>query len=398
MMLSVLDLFSGIGGFSLGLKRTGGFRTVLYVEQDQKCQEAIGEHARQGRMDMAPIWDDVSTLPKDAPIGRVDVVTAGWPCQGNSIAGKREGMQDERSGLWGEVVRILRDFRPQCFLGENVPGLFSVAGGCDFLQVLRDLDDLGYGVSWRVLDAQFFGVPQRRRRVFLVGHLGRPCPPEILFEPEGCGGDSAKGRKAGKDVAFSLRANPSRSGDKGDGGINTTMIAETLNSGGNSGGFRTEPGAHLVARPLKSGGNDRHDESHENYIVSQAMSAKWAKGSSGPAGDEHHNLVAASLTSGGHPNSNAPGRRQEDDVNLVAPTLRSNQYNNSDPAQECRQLVQGVRRLTPTECERLQGFPNGWTGGFPDSTRYKMLGNAVAVPVIEWIGRRILESAEGSTD
>ena len=393
---------------------------MCYVEIEPYCQEVLLYRMEGGRLDIAPIFEDVTLFRGCGWRGKVDLITGGFPCQDLSVAGKREGIDGTRSSLWREFARIIGEIRPRFVFVENVPGMLSPhritlpieddegnpilsedeipeTGFAGIIpsamgRVLGDLADIGYGVQWRVLDAQFFGVPQKRRRVFLVGYLGTPCPPEILFEPESGGGHSPKGGKAGKEVAFSLRANPSRSGDKGDGGINCTMIAQTLNSGGNDGGFRTEPGAHLIAHPLTSGGNDKRDTIRENYI-------------------------ASSLTSGSHPNSNAPGRRHEDDINLVTHALTCEGHDASEDGtgrgtplvfqqnqrNEIRIMKQagmkqqnylhlnGVRRLTPTECERLQGFPDNWTFG-SDSKRYKMLGNAVAVPVIQWIGSRIKES------
>lgn len=114
--------------------------------------------------------------------GRIDLLCGGWPCQDNSIAGKRKGHAGEKSGLFSEFCRVLRVFSPRWFIAENVPGLLSVNAGKDFCQVLASLQDIGYGISWRILDSKYFGVPQQRRRLFIVGRFGEPCPPEILFD------------------------------------------------------------------------------------------------------------------------------------------------------------------------------------------------------------------------
>lgn len=138
--------------------------------------------------------------------GHIDLLCAGWPCQGNSIAGKREGMQHEGSGLWAEVARCLRIFKPKWFLGENVLGLLSVNEGRDFYKVISELQEIGYGVSWRILDSQYFGVAQRRKRVFIVGYFGDLCPPEILFEQKGGFRNDKKKQKAGqKGLCISTR-------------------------------------------------------------------------------------------------------------------------------------------------------------------------------------------------
>lgn len=115
--------------------------------------------------------------------GHIDILCGGWPCQDNSIAGKRKGHAGEKSGLFKEFCRVLRVFNPRWFIGENVPGLLSVNAGKDFCETLT-LQEIGYGISWRILDSQYFGVPQQRRRIYIVGYFGNPCPPEILFEPK----------------------------------------------------------------------------------------------------------------------------------------------------------------------------------------------------------------------
>src|SRR5580765_821874 len=137
----------------------------------------------------------------------VDLICAGVPCQDVSIAGKRAGLAGERTGLFYEFARILRELRPTWFVFENVPGLLSSNQGRDFAEILRVLMvECGYGVCWRVLDSQFFGVAQRRRRVFIVGHLGKPCPAEILFESESGQGNFAAGQETGSGIAYALAA------------------------------------------------------------------------------------------------------------------------------------------------------------------------------------------------
>lgn len=129
--------------------------------------------------------------------GHLDLLCGGWPCQDNSIAGKRKGLEGEKSGLWKEVARCLRLFKPKWFLGENVPGFLSVNDGKDFLSVIAELQEIGYGVSWSVLNSRFFGVAQNRRRLFIVGRFGEPCPPEILFEAKSDSGDSSEVKEVG---------------------------------------------------------------------------------------------------------------------------------------------------------------------------------------------------------
>lgn len=223
--LTVASLFDGIGGFCLAFQRAGA-RIVATVEIDAPAA-AIGArhfpHAKQFS-DIREV--DADDLRAAGFVSERGIVTAGWPCQDFSVAGRRAGLDGARSGLWWEVVRILADVRPRWFVGENVPGLLSSVctpecpGGCmethggAMGSVLGSLADLGYGVAYRILDAQHFGVPQQRRRVFIVGHLGAPfgSAAEVLFEPEGGGGDSAPRGQAGTNVATGVESGAGAAG------------------------------------------------------------------------------------------------------------------------------------------------------------------------------------------
>lgn len=240
MTLTLVSLFDGIGGFPLAFGRAGA-RTVATVEIDKDAAKVACRHFPD-----AAQFSDVTKVTADdlTAVGFVPdrgILTAGWPCQDFSVAGRRAGLAGARSGLWWEVVRLLADLRPRWFVGENVPGLLSSVcqcpgdgicglngwdgectwgsphdvprgscrGGCMETHggamgaVLGSLAELGYGVAYRVLDAQHFGVPQQRRRVVIIGHLGAPfgAAAHVLLEPESGGGDSAAGREAGSDVA-----------------------------------------------------------------------------------------------------------------------------------------------------------------------------------------------------
>ena len=174
--LRVLSLFSGVGGFDLGLERAG-MVTVFQCEIDKHCQQVLEHHWAD-----VPRWDDVTTLTGEYVLektGGVDVVAWGSPCQDLSVAGRRAGLGGERSGLFHQGVRIINELRelsngryPAWSIWENVSGALSSTGGTDFGQVLYEMDEIGACFSeWRVLDAQYFGVPQRRRRVFVVSRF-----------------------------------------------------------------------------------------------------------------------------------------------------------------------------------------------------------------------------------
>jgi DNA (cytosine-5)-methyltransferase 1 len=160
-MLKVLDLFAGIGGFSLGLERTGGFETIGFCELDKKAQAVLKKHWPE-----VPIYDDVTKLTKDDIHGTVDVITGGFPCQDISLAGKGAGLEGERSGLWWEYHRLIKELQPKWVIAENVSALRS--RGLD--QVLRSLSEIGYDAEWHCIPASAVGAPHRRDRVWIVAY------------------------------------------------------------------------------------------------------------------------------------------------------------------------------------------------------------------------------------
>lgn len=180
------------------------------VEIDKFCRQVLAK-----RFPESAIFDDVTKVSGDdlRSVGFVSengILTAGFPCQDISIAGKGRGLAGERSGLFWEIVRLLDELQPTWFVLENVPRLLSINGGRDMATVIKALADSGYGIAWRVLDAQFFGVPQRRRRLFIVGHLGGTgrTSAEILFEPESLSGDSEACSEAGAETSRSTGSGP----------------------------------------------------------------------------------------------------------------------------------------------------------------------------------------------
>lgn len=396
--MKFISLFSGIGGFDLAFERAG-MECVAVCEIDKNAQSVLRRHFPK-----AELFDDVRKVGKETH-GRktIDLVCGGFPCQDVSIAGRRAGLAGERSGLWFEFARIIDEIEPRWVIIENVPGLLSSNKGQDFAAIIQWLAERGYGVAWRVLDAQFFGVPQRRRRVFIVASFGNGSAAEVLFESEGGERDNPKGGEAGKEVAYSLRANPSHSGDKGDGGINTTMVTAFMaGQGAKAGGIAasetlspTLKGAGsgtnqvpTIAQTLTSGGNGKRgylDPVNTTMVVfDRQRSDEYGEGSENVSTLSARDYKSASDLIWHNHQQDGSIRMQEDGT---APTV-SRQWGtggNNVP-------FVGVRRLMPIECERLQGFPDGWTDGQSDSARYRQLGNAVAVPVVEWIGRRIVKA------
>ena len=398
----------------------------------------------------------------------VDLVVGGTPCQSFSVAGLRKGMEDPRGNLALTFCAILDKFRPKWFVWENVPGVLSSNKGRDFGSFLGAMAELGYGASYRVLDAQNFGVPQRRRRVFVVGHLGdwRPSA-EVLFEPESLSRNIEESRKKRKDTPRDTKIGVDTSG---------TLQARDYKDMGTDGLTKTSakmiPLLHqdhidaLCARDYKGLNSDSLDkkaivevfESHpqdsrvkEMGDTCHSVTARWGTGGGNVPfvlGGQHPNAAIAenespTLTNamgsgGGHvPVINEPFALAENtigrqplnggngdgytektpmytlnatEVHGVAhgfepgiakregnpsrfteeksPTIRANMGDN----QVAVSNQMAVRKLTPVECERLQGFPDNYTNikeNCPDGHRYKAMGNSMAVPVMRWIGERI---------
>lgn len=165
-MLTVLDLFSGIGGFSLGLERTGGFKTVAFCEIDPFCRKVLSKHWPD-----VQIHEDVTTL-RGEDVGSVDVIAGGFPCQNVSVAGRREGLSGSRSGLWSEFFRMVGVLRPSYVIVENTPGLLSLGVG----QVLGDLASIRYDAEWHCIPASSVGADHIRDRIWIIAYIngGKP--------------------------------------------------------------------------------------------------------------------------------------------------------------------------------------------------------------------------------
>lgn len=205
-MITGVSLFAGVGGFDLAMERNG-VKVVATVEIDKKCNEVLAKHFPSAKQ-----FTDVQTVTGkeliDAGFNPArGIITGGFPCQDLSVAGKRAGLAGERSGLFWEIRRLVEETQTEWFILENVPGLLSSNGGKDFGIVLREMADLGYSIGWRVLDAQYFGVPQRRRRVFIVG--SRTAGPErtlkVLLESKGLRRNTTQSQQTGQDSAGSTK-------------------------------------------------------------------------------------------------------------------------------------------------------------------------------------------------
>ena len=301
-----LSLCSGIEAASNAWKPLGWEAVGFSEIEPFPC--AVLAH----RFPNVPNYGDMTKYKEWNDVGQFDVLVGGTPCQSFSVAGLRRGLEDPRGNLMLTYGAIANHFKPRIIVWENVPGVLSSNGGRDFGTFLGMLAECGYGFAYRILDAQYFGVPQRRRRVFVVGYLGDwRRAAQILFESESLRGDTPPSRKTGEGIAGTISSRTT-----GGGGLGTDFEL--------AGGLQ-------VTHALRGDGFDASEDG----------------------------------------------------------TGRGTPLTTTDSA---------VRRLTPIECERLQGFPDDWTRipwrgataeNCPDGPMYKACGNSMAVPVMRWIGERI---------
>jgi len=437
-MLTHGELFAGISGFGLGFERAGmPVRWAVEIEPD--CRAVLRRHHPE-----ALILDDVREVgARNLP--PVDVISFGSPCQDLSVAGRRKGLDGARSGLFFEATRIIGELRPTYAIWENVPGALSSNAGRDFGAVLDALAECGaVDISWRMLDAQYFGLAQRRLRLFLVASFrAGVSAAQVLFAPESGGGDSPPRREAGQGAA---RGAEDRAGERGfiphvHGTLNAQygkgiaghnregndvalpQVAATLVSNGDQHrGFRDAEGLVAFAQNQRHEVRDLHGLAGESAsqpgmtqqtFVAIPLDLRNATRTTdadeqnrqglgvGADGDPSPTLSTLFVPGVAHSIA-VRGRDAGQEWELGEPeignALRAGDGGSSRGNWALTPQM-AVRRLTPTECERLQGFPDGWTAygddGKPisDSARYMMLGNAAPVPVVMWIARRIIAAA-----
>jgi DNA (cytosine-5)-methyltransferase 1 len=364
--MKYLSLFSGIGGFELGIKQA-------YENYQNREQKPIGQ--RSERNDIQQSWNspnssicgeeseqkqghrmgewlcigfseidkyatqiyqshfnhknygDIKTIQADT-LPDFDLLVGGFPCQSFSIAGKRMGFNDTRGTMFFEIARILRCKKPQLLLLENVKGLLSHDNGRTFKTIISTLDELGYDLQWQVLNSKNFGVPQNRERVFIIGHLRGTSRPKVFPFTEG-GGQNLKyfgGVISAREQWLKDGNSYSRNFSQGQRIYDTDGISQTL--AGNAGGQGGKTGLYHISNSSK----------------------------------------------------------REMGFKSVSPAVCARDYKDpkfvSTPSQ--------IRRLTPKECMRLQGFPDNWCDGVSDTQKYKCAGNAVTVNVIQAIMEKIL--------
>lgn len=304
------SMFSGIGGFELGLLQAG-HQVVGGCEIDGNARSVYARHFPQTRL-----WEDATKLnPNELP--DFEGICGGFPCQAFSIAGQRRGFEDTRGTLFFEIARIAKHKRPRILFLENVKGLLSHDDGRTFETILKTLDEIGYDAQWQVLNSKYF-VPQNRERVFIIANLRETSRPEILpiHESETI------------PTQAEYREQKKQSG----------VWCEVSTIDARYGALRNAGETYLIFQQLDVSGKGHRSQQDRIYDPNGLMGC-----------------LAAHRT---------------DSKTLIS-------------------VDESVRKLTPIECERLQGFPDNWTSGIADTYRYKCLGNAVTVPVIEYLARMI---------
>jgi DNA (cytosine-5)-methyltransferase 1 len=309
LKMNHLDLFSGIGGFSLGLKKVFNIKNTYFSDIDKYAIDVFKYNFKKSKY----VGSVTDVQSKELP--KIDIITFGSPCQDFSLAGKRRGLEGQRSSLISEAIRLICECRPSFFIWENVKGTFSSNNGEDFWAILKEFTNIGgYRLEWQLLNTKWF-LPQNRERIYLVGYIGEGCEGQIFPITE-------------NDEVFNSQIwNNSRKSQS-----NKNRHTRTINS-------------------------SYHKMGSDNTYIK--------------VGDFRYD----------------EGLRWRQDNNSPTLTLKSNEV----LIKSCPK----IRRLTPIECERLQGFPDNWTkhgkelGKISDTQRYKMCGNAVTVNVVEAVGKKI---------
>ncbi len=366
MKLTYGSLFSGVGGFDLGFDQES-YECVFQVEWDKSCQKILNRHWPE-----VPKWLDVQEV-NGAEVSPCDVLIFGSPCQDLSVAGKRAGLEGDRSSMFYEATRIIKEMRnatesvyPRIVVWENVPGAITSNNGADFGQVLDTLAECGaVDIHWSILDAQYFGVPQRRRRIFVVAifdtSAAARCPDTLLPVTEGSRGDFKKSRTARQNLARTINESTNTSDEQ----TSLTPVAYSI----------------------------REDAKANTFSATQTDTALCLNGLI-PSPQSHHAQIFIAEPQPIYSFDTQFGSNAAVFENQT-PTLKASQQ-----APSIANIDLSVRRLTPLECERLQGWPDDhtrWTANGEeqaDTVRLKQCGNGVATPVAKWVAKHIKKILE----
>lgn len=345
--MNYLDLFSGCGGFRLGLQKAGIIpENEFHSEIDKYADQIYTKHYPQSEN-----LGDVTKITTDGTIrgNKINLITFGFPCQDLSVAGKGGGLGGSRSGLFYEATRLIRELKPETFIFENVKGLLTSKGGEDFKAVLQEIADIGlYDCQWQLVNTRWV-LPQNRERIFFVGCLA---------------GSERSGRKI-FPITEANRFCDAGQREKIQQGDEAWCLTARQ--------YASWRGNHVLEQI--NGAKSHSQRVYKHDGISQNLNAN------GGGGGAKTGLYAIPVLTPERAEKRQNGRRFKDD---------------GDPAftftaQDRHGVYDGhyIRRLTPIECERLQGFYDDWTFGVSDTQRYKMLGNAVTADIAAIIFNRI---------
>ena len=362
--MKIIDLFSGIGGFSLGFQRAGYQFTEHYFSEIDKHAIANYKH----NFPHAKYIGDITTL-HGGDFTDIDIITFGSPCQNFSTAGKREGLKGAKSSLIQHAIALIAEVRPSVFIWENVKGAFSSNAGADFWAIIQAFANIGgYRLEFQLLNTKWV-LPQNRERIYLIGHLaGRSQSGVFPITEDDCAPRKEKTYQFQAKLSGTLKANGNMNAD------DTYIIpktASTLTGGGHSGGLHSDMTVIQLNPSKESNGRQPYQQ---NRIFDE-------KGIS-PALTRHNSDFII---------KQRPRGKNKGAGLSICPTISSSAFQENN-------LLNGVRRLTEIECERLQGFPDNWTqyGDYngtikpiAKTQRYKLIGNAVTVDIVELIAKRL---------
>jgi len=404
------DLFGGVGGFRLGIQRAWSSRQqgrgsqedllsrrnsptnettwnnykpkcVFYSDIDKYSVQTYNKNFKENHEPT-----DITKISTD-DIPEIDMLCGGFPCQAFSIAGKRRGFQDTRGTLFFEIARIIKAKRPKIVFLENVKGLLNHEQGKTFRTIIQTISELGYDVQWMVLNSKFFGVPQNRERVFIIGSLRGTGRPEILpfrsYEQEIDSERAIVRTFTAGGHSGGLHSNSTGIIHNVYGGFGENKMREFIEY---SPTIRTpKGGGHLpmVFQPAQLVNKNRAKKPYNPNDREMKIKVRNDETSYTVKSATHEFMVTERTIMDLYNHS------ENSENSEICPTLK-------DPCHNDRRVREGmkIRRLTPIECERLQGFPDGWTEGVSDTQRYKQMGNAVTINVIQAIAKKLINDFE----
>jgi len=362
--MKLIDLFSGIGGFALGFQRAGYEFTEHYFSEIDKS--AIANY--KNNFPHAINLGDITTI-QPADIAGADIITFGSPCQDFSLAGKRAGLKGNKSSLIEYAIALIAEIRPSVFVWENVKGAFSSNARADFWAILKAFANIGdYTIEWQLLNTSWV-LPQNRERIYLIGYLGGRSIPRVFPIGENDFVPTTKSKSQSQtQISGTIKANGNMNQD------DTYIIpkkAGTLTGGGKSGGLHSDMTVIQINPSTESNGRQPYQQNrvYDEIGISPALTRN------------NNNFIIK---------QRPRGKNKGADLK-VCPTISSNAFQENN-------LLGAVRRLTEIECERLQGFPDNWTqyGNYngrirriSKTKRYKLIGNAVTVDIVELIAKRL---------